>query len=335
LRKVPRFTPAERLVFGNCETKLLNAHTVQMSDTGELLIVFNRGLLVSVLVGVNLLLYALRKRNGSDTAIYDIDEGKLLEFAPRFAHVIKTTAEGGAPAPDLTFPFALDGDEDKEVEWTLMEDAAVDFVFAHEYAHIVCRHLEQSGNSDAYDSSGRGRWGFEYQADTEALDLIGHAWAERFPGNPLWPLFLAQGVHIFFEMMLRIEQYRAGVLGDSTIVWSPHRSHPPTIVRWLRLLGQVDTRVAGPGWAQFVSAQLNTIEMCISKYFDAAIPGLQKHQITLSLSNGRLRMISSAVSAGSTLHLTSCCLPFITSADNAANFQQWSTSSPLGASTTS
>jgi hypothetical protein len=68
-------------------------------------------------------------------------------------------------------------------------------------------------------------WGREYQADTEALDLAANAWGNRFSGNPIGAMHIVQGVCLFFQILLRIEQFRARVLRDNSSLWSPTHSH--------------------------------------------------------------------------------------------------------------
>jgi hypothetical protein len=261
LKSIPRFPPVENLVFGSRETSVLNAHCERIPETGEHLIVFNRGLLGALLVTSNLVVYALdckisRRNPCGSNAFYHVNAKKVRNFASSFAHVLDSTSQGRSPAPDITMPFGLLGDEEKEWDWTVMEDAATDFVFAHEYAHIVCGHV-----------GGEHNWALEYQADTEGLELVGNAWVERFQGDPITPLYLALGVCTFFALLLRIEEYRARVQGDRSMVWSPAHSHPPTTIRWLRLHGQMERAIPGVGLEQFLNAQLNIfIPLCIDEH---------------------------------------------------------------------
>src|SRR4051812_25008904 len=59
LRKTPRFTRVDRLVLATRETSVLNAYATYFPDADEYLIIFNRGLLMSLPIMANLLVHAL------------------------------------------------------------------------------------------------------------------------------------------------------------------------------------------------------------------------------------------------------------------------------------
>ncbi len=294
LRKTPRFQRPDRLVLATRETTELNAHATYFPQSDEYLIVFNRGLLMSIPVMANLVVHALeRQAGGADfrpvplavpighrswsavdvpeellSAISDasLNRIKIGRAASRFVQALDAAARGFGPGQELaeSLPRGI-GQLDEEED--LILDAALDFVFGHEYAHVVCGHVRDSVNGIG-EAAPQGEWGPEYQADTEGLDLLGTAWAERFHHSPVAPVYIVRGVTLFFSVLRHIERYRAYVLGDRSMIWRSTHSHPPTTIRWMRMITQLEQRVPGVGWPKFVWSERADIEGCLDGYFD-------------------------------------------------------------------
>src|SRR5262249_41306460 len=128
---------------------------------------------------------------------------QVVALAPRYGALLQSVSQGGVPAPGTT--AALHPWPEREIRWTKLEDAAMEFAFAHEYTHILRGHLSSATDEFRED---RGGWGHEYEADSLALDLVAQTWldAERQhfgagEHNPLlYGLFL-QGVGMFYVLL--------------------------------------------------------------------------------------------------------------------------------------
>ena len=237
------YQPVENLVLGSVETDLLNAMATFTRDSGEYLIVFNRGLLLSLLAVSNLFVRAtsMKPEPALGEPVDTIVADQVAALAPMYGALLASVSQGGVPPPGTTtalFPWP-----EKEARWTKLEDAAMEFALAHEYAHILRGHLSSDTEEFTED---RGGWGQEHEADSLALDFVAQTWleAERkhfgdADFNPILLGFFLQGVALFFVLVCQIEQYQAEVRGKPAGIWSTSRSHPPTYVRWSRMLDQV------------------------------------------------------------------------------------------------
>ena len=155
LRRVGQFEPLDNLILGSIETEKLNAMSAPWN--GEYLIVFNRGLLLALLAVSNFVTCAFTKnwKPQSGAAVDSIDLNTVLLFAPRFFDLLDSVSHGHAPTVETIVPL-LKWPE-KEIRWTKLEDAATEFVFAHEYAHILLGHLSGAAEQDLTED--QGGWG--------------------------------------------------------------------------------------------------------------------------------------------------------------------------------
>src|SRR5262245_35878344 len=98
-------------------------------DSGEYLIVFNRGLLLSLLAVSNLFVRAtsLRPKLTAGEAWDVIAAEQVVALAPRYGALLQSVSQGGVPAPGTT--AALHPWPEREIRWTKLEDAAMEFAF--------------------------------------------------------------------------------------------------------------------------------------------------------------------------------------------------------------
>ena len=133
LRKVGEFAPRDNVVFGSLEGPQLNALGAFLPASHEYLIVFNRGLLMALLAASNLVTLPLTMTPKTiDEPVDDIDADIVVRLVPRFAHLLESVSAGRSPSPEITIPVLQF--LEKEMRWTWLEDAAMEFVFAHDYA---------------------------------------------------------------------------------------------------------------------------------------------------------------------------------------------------------
>jgi hypothetical protein len=275
LRAVGEYQPVDNLVLGSVETDRLNAMATFTRDSSEYLIVFNRGLLLSLLAVSNLFVWAtsMKPKLAPGEALDVIAADKVVALAPRYGTLLASVSHGGVPAPDTT--IALFPWPEKEIRWTKLEDAAMEFAFAHEYAHILRGHLSSETEEFRED---RGGWGHEYEADSLALDFVAQTWleAERKHfgaenSNPILLGLVLQGVGMFYVLLCQIEQYLSEVRGKPAGIWSSSRSHPPTYVRWIRMLDKVRGKTPAKIWEMIILPQVTAMEKCLDAFYFAAV----------------------------------------------------------------
>jgi hypothetical protein len=115
-----------------------------------------------------------------------------------------------------------------------------------------------------------GGWGYEYEADSLALDFLVQGWGAAHEGNPLVIAFALQGVCLFFTMLSQIEQYAAEVRGEASSVWTAAKTHPPTYLRWIRMMDKIRDRT--PSELQtFMVAQIVTVARVLDAYYLGAV----------------------------------------------------------------
>jgi hypothetical protein len=229
--------PCDTLVFGSIETDEVNSWSTYCPDSSEYLIVFNRGLLLALLTASNLIVWALQVPPASEKAgpeglepVYGVAQDILVRLAPNYLRLLTAIREGREPDPGLYHSFKQF--RDNEGRWTNLEDAAFDFAFAHEYAHILLGHTNPSTQRGDENS-----WGEEYMADGLALELIVDTWLSKVAVfNPVIIALVLQGVVFFLNFLVQIEQYTAEVSGSSAMLWSAQKSHPFTRIRLIRLI---------------------------------------------------------------------------------------------------
>jgi hypothetical protein len=275
LKRVGQFQPRDDLVLGSIETEEINAQSRYWPDSSEHLIIFNRGLLLALLAVSNLVMCAIHQNPAFAQAA--LDSGEPLDtihhdivekFAPRYLQVLKAISEGRAPDLSLVVPLYLW--PEKETRWTKLEDAAMQFLFAHEYAHILLGHTNLVHRQQT--SEELGGWGDEYEADSLALDLLVQTWlAEMDEADPLMIAFAMQGACLFFMLVCQIEQYSAKTCGRSRMLWKASSSHPCTYVRWLRMIDKARSKTRHEWWTSAVAPQLATIEACLASYYRRAV----------------------------------------------------------------
>jgi hypothetical protein len=269
LKREGQFQPVDNLVFGSVETQTINAVSGLLPDSNEYLIVFNRGLLMALLAASNLVICPLTMTpKGLEEAVDDINADVLVRLVPRFVHLLQSASAGRTPSPEITVPVLQF--PEKEMRWTFLEDATMDFVFGHEYAHVLLKHLDSPAGEHV--SEDQGGWGCEYEADSIALDFLVQVWHAEQENNPLATAFALQGLALFFTMMMQIEQYGAEVNGDANWIWSASRTHPPTYIRWLRMADKISDRTARDDLRKFFFAQIATVVRVLDAYYFAAVP---------------------------------------------------------------
>jgi hypothetical protein len=272
IRQVGEYTPIDNIVFGSIEAKELNAVSGFFRDSNEYLVVFNRGLLMALLAISNLVICPLTMKAGDlDEPIDTIDANIVARLLPRFAHVLDRVSSGGTPGPDVTIPVLAF--PEKEMRWTFLEDAAIEFVLAHEYAHVLLGHLAAPARMTVDED--KGGWGCEYQADSLALDFLVQSWAARDPGNPLFIAFALQGVWLLFHFVFQVERYSAEVLGSRSHVWDATKSHPPQWIRWSRMLAKVEEKLP-EDVRKFIYPQIGTITRSLEAYYAGAVTAVTK-----------------------------------------------------------
>jgi hypothetical protein len=268
--RVGQFQPVQNLVFGSVELQQINAISGFLHDSNEYLIVFNRGLLMSLLAASNLVICPLTLNpKGVEDAVDDIDSDIMARLLPRYIHLLHSTSVGRTPSPDITVPVLQFFE--KEMRWTSLEDATMDFVFGHEYAHVLLGHLDSPAGQHV--SEEQGGWGCEYEADSIALDFLVQTWQADYDDNPLATAFAFQGLALFFITMMQIEQYGTEVNGDASWLWAAAKSHPPTYVRWLRMTEKISNKTRSDDIRKFFFAQIATIVRVLDAYYaGAALP---------------------------------------------------------------
>jgi len=132
------------------------------------LIVFNRALLLAVKQTSNHVAAALAPDQAtadenpytSDRGVERINQSAVELISPLYGELLEAVSQFRLPAPNSTVP--LFARREREARWTMMEDFATDFVFAHEYAHVLLRHASADPPQLSEDQGG---WGQEYEAD--------------------------------------------------------------------------------------------------------------------------------------------------------------------------
>lgn len=258
-----QFRPVSNLLLGSVESKELNAESLFFPDSDENLIIFNRGLLQALLRVCNLLATAaVIKPEG-----IEFDDGIVQRFAPIYGQLLRTVLDGSVPSPDSLVTLWRDAPT-KEALWTMLEDAGTECVFGHEYAHILLGHVKSPAVASNLAS-----WGDEYEADSIALDLVAQAWVQRLGGDTGASIIVVEGMTAFFRFLSHLEQYGAQCCGDPAFLWDRSQSHPPTRLRWGRMLDKARARLSeiDPAWARLCSAQSEAVASCLDRCFLLAV----------------------------------------------------------------
>lgn len=256
--------PRDNVVIGSVETEQLNALSMHWAASDEYLIVFNRALFVALLRVCNYVTCAF-------TVDDEIERDQIVRLAPAYRELLTAVTEARLPDPGHT--FALFGAPDvreaeyRNLRWQLREDFVADFLFAHEYMHVLLGHLTSAGG--AAPTEDHGGWDHEYEADSIGLELFIHTWMNLLRGEPVPMTWLLQSVSLFFVFVAHVERYRAEVLGRPDGVWRHDRSHPPTWVRYGRLVGDISRYPYLP-WDQ-IHPRLRQMEDCLEWLYDAAV----------------------------------------------------------------
>jgi hypothetical protein len=274
--------PRTNVVIGTVETEHLNALSTRCDEPAEYLIVFNRALLTGFLRLCNYLTCALTPGRGPGRAdvagsggdtmpVEDIDDEAVSRLAPLYRELLEAVTDARMPDPRNTFAFLWDAEdaEYRNLRWQLMEDFVTDFVFAHEYAHVFLDHLRRSDEPEP--SEDHGGWGHEYEADSVGLELLVHTWMNKVRGDARAVTWLLQSVGLVFIFTSQVERYAAEVRGATGGVWRDSRTHPPTWVRYGRLLGEISRYPYLP-WPA-IHPHLRRVEDCLELIYGTAVGG--------------------------------------------------------------
>lgn len=264
LERVGEYPPRSNLVLGSAELASFNAYSGYWRATDEHLIVFNRALLAALLATSNFLACVTKIDHGTvgGPTKLDVDEAVIDRVAMRYADLLDVVVAGGVPQSDQLITLWAVHPE-REAFWTMWEDAGTEFILAHEYAHVLLGH-----NTAAEDiTADNGGWGAEYEADSVALDLVAQRWVERAAGDTAHALVVLQGVTMFFCFVSHLEQWSVEGRGDTACLWDTSQSHPPTRVRWVRMLEKAGTRL-GAAWGRAALEDAWRIERVMRRLFE-------------------------------------------------------------------
>jgi hypothetical protein len=265
--------PRANLVIGTVETEHMNALTAHCGEPDEYLIVFNRALLTAFLRACNYVTCAFTGPSTAGWPDEHVQSEVIMRVASPYRELLAAVSDVRLPEPRNTFSF-LGGDDADEVQyrqlrWQLMEDLVTDYVFAHEYAHVLLDHLKRPDAAPPTDD--HGGWAHEYEADSFALKLVVHTWMNRLRGDAVTMSWLFQSVALFFIVTSQVERYEAEVLGRPEGVWRHDRSHPPTWIRYMRLTSELG-RYSYLPWDQ-VAPRLQGAEECLERMYGTAVEG--------------------------------------------------------------
>jgi len=279
------YPPQDDLVFGSVEMKNLNALSTYCSDSDQYLIVFNRGLLAALLNVCNYVAFISKVSTRPDghldmdrmfadfnRGVEEIDADYIPQVAPGYRELLAAVSTGRMPDPTDTLNSSDPRTEEarwRSDKWMFMEDSVAHFVFAHEYMHILLGHF--SGLEESSPSEDTGGWRNEYQADSDALELIVYTWMNEVEGNSKFMTWLIQAVSIFFIFMSQVERYKAEVMGESRVIWRDDKTHPPVWIRYIRLRSEIGRYPYLP-W-QSIEPHLLNIEHGLEKLYEAAVGG--------------------------------------------------------------
>ncbi len=287
------YPPKDNLVFGSVEMVNLNALSTYCSDSDQYLIVFNRGLLAALLLVCNYVTFISKviTRPGGrldmdrmfddfNRGVEEIDAGYISQAAAPYRDLLAAVSTGRMPNPTDTISLPDPRTEEarwRNDKWTFMEDSIAHFVFAHEYMHILLGHL--SGLEESSPSEHTGGWGNEYQADSDALELIVYTWMNEVKGNPKFITWLIQAVSTLFIFISQVERYTTEVMGESRMIWRDDKTHPPTWIRYIRLRSEISRRYPYLPWRSIEPHILN-IEHGLEKLYEAAVGGDRVYSAT-------------------------------------------------------
>ena len=274
--------PRNNVVIGSVETEHLNALSTHCGQPDEYLIVFNRALLTAFLRICNYMACVFIVRKASDGSpdvpvsdgmwpVEEIDDDVVLRLAPLYRELLAAVAEIRLPDPGHTLAFIGGGDareaEFRSLRWQAMEDFVTEFVFAHEYIHVLLNHLTRL--DDSRPTEDHGGWGHEYEADSVGLELLIHTWMNELRADPVIMTWLFQSVGLFFIFTSQVERYVAEVLGRTDLLWRDNKSHPPTWVRYTRLAWEI-SRYPYLLWPA-IHPHLRRAEDCLEQIYGAAV----------------------------------------------------------------
>jgi hypothetical protein len=265
--------PCTNLVMGTVETEHVNALSAHCGEPDEYLVVFNRALLTAFLRACNYLTFAFTGPSTEGWPEEHVQSEVIVRVASPYRELLAAVTEVRMPDPRNTFSF-LGGDDADEVRyrqlrWQVMEDFVTDFVFAHEYAHVLLDHLKRP--DAAPPTEDHGGWAHEYEADSFALELVVHTSMNELRADPVMMNWLFQSVALFFIVTSQVERYEAEVLGRADGVWRHDRSHPPTWIRYMRLTSELSRYPYLP-WDQ-IAPRLKGAEECLERMYVTAVGG--------------------------------------------------------------
>lgn len=262
--------PRTNLVMGTVETEHMNALSAHCGEPDEYLVVFNRALLTAFLRACNYLTGAFTGPSTAGWPDEHVQSEVIMRVASPYGELLRAVSDVQLPDPRNTFSF-FGGDDADEVKyrllrWQLMEDLVADFVFAHEYAHVLLDHLKRPDTAPPTDD--HGGWAHEYEADSFALNLVVHTRMNELKGDAVTMGWLFQSVALFFIVTSHVERYKAEVLGRPDGVWRHDSSHPPTWIRYMRLTSELSRYPYLP-WDQ-IAPRLQGAEECLERMYVTA-----------------------------------------------------------------
>ena len=290
------FQPRSNVVFGTIEKQGFDAYTTRCDEPDEYLIAFNRSVFTACLRLCNYVTAAFTSdsamrshaeavlSSGRAEKLADekriwpvdrLDDRVVAALTPWYRDLLTTVLEARMPDPHMTVAFISSRtpedarqNQARETRWSLMEDCVTDFIVAHEYAHVLLNHPRRA---DEAPTDERERWHQEYYADLVGLNLLVYTWATLFRGDALIMSWVLQSVTLFFVFQSHVERYAAEVLGKTVGVWRASKRHPPTWLRYLRLVGYVG-RYEIVHWPA-IGPHLERVEEFLAQMYANAVGG--------------------------------------------------------------
>jgi hypothetical protein len=274
-----QYNTSAGVYFGTVESPVLNALITSVPESEQYLVVMNRGLWVSI-SAMTFLLSASLKFDQVPIP-FGFDPEKAWTHQEFFAQILNLLLDREVV---MQYP-PHDFHSVENQYWELVDTAAKDFAFGHEYGHFLKNHFErEAGSKRAAVAVGRievpaslTSWRNEYEADRTGLDLTVFRsrgfWAELARDEPAVRneltahgiLLGVEGALIILNLLLQAERVRG-------VVHTPESSHPPTWMRIQSIWSAVAQQARDPATFQHARERLEYSTRAIEFFFQAAVP---------------------------------------------------------------
>lgn len=262
--------------FGTLESPILNAMITPVPGCNEFLIIFNRGLWQSLMAFSCLVAGSL----DFSQPLFLFRHEKAIEYSEAFATILqRVLLQKDIP---LSHPTDLTGTVQQRY-WNVFHEGMQGFVFAHEYAHLLHRHLAASSMRVAggiaeeqlnyYEPS----WNQEYEADRTGLDLVVFASIIEMEERKDLPMLssiekdLERGETIFESLggTLLCIHFLCWIERMTDLVYTPTGSHPPTWFRIQKIMGTIPHQCPDPQTRDFFLKRIGVLTECVSFFFNS------------------------------------------------------------------